>query len=124
MRITPQSTDQAVLRELGARVAQTRLEQNLSQHEVAGEAGVGLATLKRLEAGRPVRLDAFVRVLRTVGLLEALDRAVPEPTPSPIQELKLRGRRRRRAGTPRKRTSHDNQPGAFRWGDERVGDAQ
>jgi len=96
------------------------LEQNLSQEEVAREAGIGLATLKRFESGKPIRLDAFIRVLRTVGLMEGLERAVPEPIPSPIEELKLHGRRRRRAGTPRKRKSPAADRSEFRWGDEGV----
>jgi putative transcriptional regulator len=118
MRITSQSSDQSVLVELGERIAQTRLERNLTQAALAAEAGVGVATLERLESGRATRLDTFVRVLRALGLVEALDRAVPAPLASPIEQLKLQGRRRRRAGAARRAVDESGDPGQFRWGDE------
>lgn len=118
MKITSQISDQSVLAELGERIAQTRLERNLSQAAVAAEAGIGLATLERLESGRATRLDTFVRVLRALGMVEALDHAVPPPLVSPIEQLKLQGRRRRRAGAARRAPDAGGEPGPFRWGDE------
>ncbi len=101
MRIEPENTDETVLRELGKRLARTRLERNISQEELAVEAGVGKSAVERLETGREVKLTSFVRVLRALGLLEALDRLVPEPLPSPIERVRLQGRRRKRAAKPR-----------------------
>jgi putative transcriptional regulator len=118
MKITSQASDKSVLAELGERIAQTRLERNLSQAAVAAEAGIGLATLERLESGRATRLDTFVRVLRALGMVEALDHAVPSPLVSPIEQLKLQGRRRRRAGAARRAPDAGGEPGQFRWGDE------
>jgi transcriptional regulator with XRE-family HTH domain len=121
MKIEANSTDEAVLRELGARLARTRLEMNLSQERLAGEAGVSKRTVERLEAGEPVRSNSLIRVLRGLGLLEPLDRLVPEPLPSPVERLRLQGRRRRRAGTAR--TARQSTPAEpWRWGDE-TGDA-
>lgn len=117
MRITNELTDAAVLRELGARVAQARLARNATQAELSTEAGVGQATLQRLERGHTVATTSLVRVLRALGLLETLDRAVPEPLPSPLAQLQLRGRVRRRAGHERGGRDADG----WRWGDE--GDA-
>ena len=118
MKITSQTSDQSILVELGERIAQTRLERNLSQAAVAAEAGIGVATLERLESGRATRLDTFVRVLRALGLVEALDHLVPAPLASPIEQLKLQGRRRRRAGAPRRARAEGGEPGQFQWGDE------
>jgi transcriptional regulator with XRE-family HTH domain len=120
MKIDAGLTDEAVLAELGRRLARTRLERNLTQAQLGEEAGVGLATVQRLEAGRAVKLPSLVRVLRTLGLLDALDVLVPEPAPSPIELLKLHGRQRQRAAHPR---SVGKQPSeaAWVWGDERGG---
>jgi transcriptional regulator with XRE-family HTH domain len=97
-------TDEAVLAELGARLERTRLERNLSQRELAEEAGVERKAVQRIEAGEPVKLASFIRVLRGLDLLDALDQLVPKPLPSPIELLKLHGKRRRRAsGARRKR---------------------
>jgi transcriptional regulator with XRE-family HTH domain len=122
MEIDRYLTDEAVLSELGARLERTRLERNLSQRELAEEAGVERKALQRIEAGEPVRLTSFIRVLRGLGLIDALDQLVPEPVPSPIELLKLHGKRRRRAsGARRKRekTSPAQDDGSpWLWGDE------
>jgi transcriptional regulator with XRE-family HTH domain len=116
MRITSQNTDETVLGELGRRMARTRLERNITQEQLAREAGIGVATLERMEAGQATRTSSFIRVLRALGLLEGLDAALPEPTPSPLERLKLSGRERRRAATPRVRPP--DAPSPWRWGDE------
>jgi len=112
-------TDETVLSELGARLRRTRLERNLTQRELAGEAGVERKVLQRLEAGESVTLVGFIRVLRALGLLDALNQLVSEPTPSPIELLKLHGNRRRRASGARlKGPPAQEQETPWRWGDE------
>lgn len=118
MRITPQHTDEVVLAELGARLARTRLERNLTQEQLATEAGVGRATVERIEAGQSTKVASVIRVLRVLGLLEGLDRLVPEPTPSPLERLKLRGKQRRRATGARASRPRTEEPGPWRWGDD------
>jgi transcriptional regulator with XRE-family HTH domain len=107
--------------ELGERLAHTRLERNLSQQQVAAAAGVSKRTIERLEAGSPVQLAGFVRVLRALGLLERLDALVPEPLPSPIEQVKLHGRRRRRAAP---RADAAPEPGPWTWGDAAPGETR
>jgi putative transcriptional regulator len=116
MRITSNISDDAVLREIGERLARTRLERNVTQGALATEAGVSKATIERLEAGEPVKSTNLIRVLRALGLLEGLDRLVPEPLPSPVERLRLQGRRRRRARTPR--TGSEPHTESWRWADE------
>lgn len=123
MRIAAQQTDEVVLAEIGERLRRTRLERNLSQVELADEAGVERKAVQRIEAGESVRLVSFVRVLRALGLLDVLDRLVPEPAPSPIELLKLHGRQRQRASGERAATRPERAPdGPWRWGDETAGD--
>lgn len=115
MKIEAENSDEAVLDELGHRLARTRLERNVSQEQLAAEAGVSKSTVERLEAGRPVKLGSFVRVLRALGQLDVLDRVLPEPLPSPIERIRLQGRQRRRAG--RSRGPHTPDPDApWTWG--------
>ena len=96
MRITPLTTDDALLAELGARVEHARLSRDWAQARLAEEAGIGERTLKRLEAGEGTTLRNFLRVLDLVDGLEAL---VPEPGPSPVQQAAPACRRRRASGT-------------------------
>jgi transcriptional regulator with XRE-family HTH domain len=114
VKIENENSDTAVLAELGARLARTRLEQNTSQEQLATAAGVSKSTVERIETGREVKLTSFVRVLRALGRLELLDRLVPEPLPSPIERIRIQGKRRRRAAEPR-RGDQPEQPGLWRW---------
>ncbi len=120
MRIDSYLTDESVLSELGVRLERIRLDRNLTQRELAAEAGVAYKAIQRIEAGESVKLTSFIRVLRGLGLLDVLDQLVPEPTPSPIDLLKLHGKRRQRAsGSRLKHPSAQEQPTSWRWGDER-----
>lgn len=123
MRIEAENSDETVLRELGSRLSRTRLERNLSQEQLANEAGVGKSTVERIEAGREVKLTSFVRILRALGQLEDLDRLIPEPLPSPIERIRMQGRRRQRATQARDREGAD-EAAPWRWNvvDPAVGD--
>lgn len=116
MKITKQATDKAVLTELGERLTRIRLEHNLTQIQLAAEAGVAKSTVQRLEAGAvATQLSGFIRVCRVLGLIEQLDLLVPEPVPSPVAQLKLAGKKRQRASTARQ-IKHTGKK--WQWGDE------
>src|SRR5512144_2962471 len=94
MKLTKQATDAAVLGELGSRLAQVRLERNLTQAQLAEQAGVSKRTVERLESGSvATQLSGFIRVCRVLDLVERFDLLVPEPVGSQIEKLKLRGRK-------------------------------
>ena len=90
------NTKQA-LNEIGERIKRHRLNCNLSQKEVAERAGIGLASVARLEDGKGSTLANLIRVLTALDALESLDAFLPMPSVSPIQLAKLHGRERRRA---------------------------
>jgi transcriptional regulator with XRE-family HTH domain len=116
MRIAQQATDEAVLGELGSRLAQVRLERNLTQAQLAEQAGVSKRTVERLESGGvATQLSGFIRVCRVLDLVERFNMLVPEPVPSPVEQLKLRGRRRQRASAKGKAKAA---PKKWKWGDE------
>ncbi len=52
MRFTPLLTDDALLVELGAGLERARLERNLTQAQVAEQAGVSKSTVERLTRQR------------------------------------------------------------------------
>lgn len=98
MRISGQLTDEAILRELGSRLTAARLGRNLTQAVLAEQAGISKRTLERLESGQGATLlSTFTRVCRALGLTDGFEALVPDSIPSPIAELQLRGRTRRRA---------------------------
>lgn len=116
MDITKDSADDAVMIELGDRLARYRLNRNQTQAAFATEAGLSKRTLIRLENGEPVQITSLIRVLRAHGLLQNLDALVPPPALSPIQQAKQHGKVRKRASSP------DDEPkekeGTWSWGDE------
>ena len=115
MKITQQLTDQAILRELGQRLATARIESNLTQAALAEQAGVAKRTVERLESGEvATQLSGFLRVCRALGLLERFEAMLPEPVPGPMAQLKQQGRKRQRATGKKARSG---KPKKWTWGE-------
>ena len=118
MNITSGLTDEAVLQELGERLARLRLQRNIPQADLAQEAGVDRKAVLRLEGGEPVQLVTLLRVLRALGRLDALDALVPAAQPSPIELLERHDRARQRARRPARERDRAADGEPWRWGDE------
>ena len=98
MKIDSTMADGALLRLIGERIAGLRLARNLTQQQLAEQAGLGLRTVQRLELGAAAtQLSGFIRVCRVLGLVENLETFIPQPTASPMAQLKQAGRKRQRA---------------------------
>ena len=114
MNYTSNTPDSALLDQIGQRFAAHRLVHNLTQRQLAEQAGVGLRTVQRLEAGAAAtHLSAFLRICRVLGLLDRIDALIPEPAPSPIAQLRLQGKRRKRA----RRTERPQKSARWAWDD-------
>ncbi len=119
MRLVDIHTTDGLLAEIGRRVERHRLESNRTQAELAEEAGVGRATLQRLERGQSVQSSSLIKVLRVLGLLAALEEALPETLELPIAELARAERRvRQRASGRREGSAADAPDRAWRWGEQ------
>lgn len=90
-------SDQTIVKILGERVNRQRLNQNMTQVELAKKSGVARIVIHRLENGLGCTLESLIRLLRALGALEQLNSFLPEPGLSPIQLAKLKGRERQRA---------------------------
>lgn len=110
MKIDPTIPTPALLAELGRRLAQVRKQRGLAQEALAELAGVGIATLRRIEDGRDARLGSWLRLLQALELSAAIDLLLPENFRSPLAEAKADAQARRR----RKPSGPD-----FVWGDDR-----
>jgi transcriptional regulator with XRE-family HTH domain len=119
MKINGTATDDAVLAEIGKRLMQTRLASNLTQAQLAEQAGVSKRTVERLEAGAvATQLSGFIRVCRVLNVLERFEALIPESVPSPMAELKLRGKQRQRASGGGRGKAPKPSAKKWQWGDE------
>jgi transcriptional regulator with XRE-family HTH domain len=114
MKFTRDISDRAVLKELGSRIARVRLNSNLTQSALAKEAGVSQRTLIRVEHGESTQTSNLMRILRALHILENFEALIPEPAISPIQQLQLHGKSRKRA-SPQPGKSASKKP--WSWGD-------
>lgn len=86
----------AIAEELGERLKQARLNQNLTQAEVAEFVGVSRKLVMNAEKGK-AQLEVFVAILAALNLTSHLELFLPKQQISPIQLAQLQGRRRQRA---------------------------
>lgn len=99
-------------------MARLRLARNLTQAYLATQAGVAKRTLERIEAGGPTDVANVLRVCRALGLVERFDALIPDPLPRPVEQLKLRGKERRRAVVVKKASALNEPPAKWTWGDK------
>lgn len=117
MNITTELTDDAIAQILGERIERYRIEAGLTQAALAERAGIGKRTVERVEAGGGAELTTLIRVLRALNALEGFERLLPELPPSPIEQLKLRGKQRQRVSHPRLNQVSESSPAkSWTWG--------
>ena len=105
-------SDKAILADLGRRLARHRLDLGLTQAELARQAGVGRATVERLEGGHSTQLTSLIRILRVLDKVDALIEMLPEAGLRPIDLVRRQPRQRQRASGRRKPDA------AWEWADE------
>lgn len=109
MKITNLTPEVDILKEFAQRLARMRKAQGYSQSELAKEAGIGVATLRRIEAGQDSRIVSWLKLLKALDMTAAIDSLLPETFLSPMAEA--------RAATSRKRNT-SSPPSGIVWGDE------
>jgi transcriptional regulator with XRE-family HTH domain len=93
--------------QLGDRIKQLRLRQNLDQRETAALAGVSERALRNLEMGRGSTVETFIRALKALNLIDGLDVLVPESSVDPLAVLKSTSKQRRVYRSLKTRTNGD-----------------
>ncbi len=85
--------------ELGARLKQARLNQNITQSQLADQVGITRKAVLNAEKGQ-VSLEVFVAIMAGLNLTAELDLFLPVQLVSPLQLAQLQGTRRVRASSP------------------------
>jgi transcriptional regulator with XRE-family HTH domain len=99
MQIDKLMSDDAILAELGTRLARRRIDLRLTQAELAHEAGISKRTVERIEAGASAQMASIIRICRVLDLLPGVDRFIPPAGPRPMELIKTKGKRRQRASS-------------------------
>lgn len=105
MKIRKLTPEPVALVELGERLERIRKQRGATQEELAEKAGIGVATLRRIESGKDAKLGSWLRILMALDMAGAIDALLPEKYRSPMADAKAR---RPLGGSS-----------GFRWGDER-----
>lgn len=109
--LSPQMHEQ----ELGTRLEQLRLSRNITQTDLARDAGISERTLRRLESGAGGTLDSLFRVLSALRLDGNLDLLIPNPDIRPIERVHTKGRERQRSSSSK--TAKNG--GSWQWGEKK-----
>jgi putative transcriptional regulator len=110
------ATSEQIEAALCERLENIRLTRNITQAQLASEAGIALKTMGRLEKGQGVSLDTFIRILIALGIQDNLQILLPDPTIRPMDRVNMRGTERKRA---RPIQSQGNTV-SWSWGDESI----
>jgi transcriptional regulator with XRE-family HTH domain len=86
----------------------------MTQAALAKEAGLSARTINRLEHGHSTQLSNLIRILRGLGLLGNMGALIPEPAISPMQQMKLHGKKRQRASS----ATEQDTPEVWSWGED------
>ncbi|MCZ7450820.1 helix-turn-helix transcriptional regulator [Agrobacterium rhizogenes] len=109
-RISPEM----LAKQIGQRVERLRLSRNITQGQLAVDAGISERTLRRLEAGDNPTLDTLLRVLTALKIEGNLDLLVPDSRVRPIERVRIQGMERQRS----RPTSSQKPPKKWEWGEK------
>lgn len=106
MKIVDSQTDEAILAEIGRRITRRRLARQMTQAELAEQAGIGKRTLERVEAGLTAQSSTLIRIFRVLGWLPGLDQMLAEPAIRPLEAAARKGKARQRASGRKRSKQH------------------
>lgn len=102
MPIDKTMSDAAILAELGTRLARRRIDMQLTQADLAREAGIAKRTVERIEAGASAQMASMIRIFRVLDMIPEMDQFIPRAGPRPMELIKNKGKQRQRASSGRK----------------------
>ena len=82
-------TNDAIMRQIGSKLKELRIEKNMKQTELADASGVSVFTISSVENGKTTSLLTIVQLLRALEHLDYIDAFFQEEMISPIAYAKL-----------------------------------
>jgi len=106
-------TNDAIMRQIGSKLKELRIERNMKQAELADASGVSVFTISSVENGKTTSLLTIVQLLRALEHLDYLDRFFQEEVLSPIAYAKLLKNNKKKVRV--KSTGTNNNQEASEW---------
>lgn len=90
-------SDNAIIQTIGSFVRHHRLQQNITQKDLANKAGINRTTLSDLELGRRCQLVTLIQVLRILNKLHVFESFEVKQQISPIKLAEMEMKKRQKA---------------------------
>jgi len=97
---------------IGKRIKLYRVYSGISQKELEEKSGISIRTLSRLESGKSIQLESFIKVLVALDLSENIELIIPDESKRPSMYLEKASSKQRAS---KKKTKLEK----FKWGDEK-----
>lgn len=82
-------SDSAILKRIGEKVKEVRIEQHITQENLALTAGISTFSISAIENGHNTSILTLTQVLRALNGLDLLDPFFQKPQVSPIAYAKM-----------------------------------
>lgn len=97
-------SDAQIQKRIGEKIKATRLKQNITQDSLAESSSISRSSVQKVEAGEIKSFDTFLRILRTLGMLNEISRLCDEEQLSPSEYYNMvnsakKDRRKRAKGS-------------------------
>lgn len=100
--------DTAILKRIGEFIKSKRIDQNLTQDEVADRAAISRSTLSLAERGENIALTNLLKILRVLDALYIFEQFKVNQKISPLRLAKEDEKKRRRASKNSSRNNKDD----------------
>lgn len=110
-------TDSVILLQIGQKLKEARIEQNISQKALADSCGLSTFSISQMENGHNTSLLSLVMVLRALNRLDVFEELFREKPISPValSELMKKNQQRKRAYTMKNHADNKGVQNDFDW---------
>lgn len=112
-------TDEEILKKIGAKLKEIRLEANMKQRELSEKSGLSMFSISQIETGHNTSILSLIQVLKVLDRMDMLEPFMKEREIDPElleKFIKSQQPTRQRVTTPRSyfNEEEDDEPGQFR----------
>jgi transcriptional regulator with XRE-family HTH domain len=107
-------TSKAYFDEIKRKIKRYRIENSLTQKEIASMTGLSIRSVQRFENGEDISLENFLKILIALNLVDVVNSAIPDLDNRPSAYIdRIKRKEKKRARKPKESQIE------FKWGDEK-----